>query len=126
MVSHIQLLYEEYERVYKASAVLPTIHVADFVNSGQQHSEHRTKCNIFSHAVLRLNITQSMQGVGEGVGLWFPTAAVLRSALRMKKAFVHSDKLGQAMRQSQEEAGVAQQQFVACQAFTVLLRSFYE
>ena len=52
MVSHIQLLYEEYERVYKASAVLPTIHVADFVNSGQQHSEHRTKCNIFSHACL--------------------------------------------------------------------------
>ena len=61
-----------------------------------------------SHAVLGLNITQSMQGVGAGVGLWFPVVAALRSALRKKKALVHSDKLSQAMQQSHEEASVAQ------------------
>ena len=122
MVSHLQSLYEEYERVYRATSVLPPVHLADFINSSQQHLEHRTKCNRFAHVALGLNIAQSTQRVG----LWFPEATVLRSALRKKKALVHSDRLSQAVQQSEEEAGVAQQKLLACQTFVVLFRTFYE
>lgn len=101
MISHIQAFYEEYEGVCKTTSVLPTVHLAEFINSGQ-HPEHSTKCDRFAHAVLGLNVSHSTQRAGCDT-LKLQYCAVF--ALRNKKAFVHSDMLSHTARHSEEVVG---------------------